>query len=129
MSIQDIVDAETGDIKVNVSDAMRQAALAMAQKYDALVKSDEFIRMPSLAVAEHSALISLERSDEYKALKAATYEANDHLNPKTMGGWTQREDMRAAHGGILNDLIAQEAAKAGVENVPVLFNKTARLVG
>ncbi|MFO0388171.1 MAG: hypothetical protein ACK502_00410 [Alphaproteobacteria bacterium] len=121
MAFEDIRDEKTGDVKVNITDDMRSAALAVAQAYGKITTD----RLHTT----HMALLELEKTPAYDALISSVRTANPHLDPENMGGWTQREDMRAAHGGVLNKLIAEEASKAGITNVPVPFKTSARKMG
>jgi hypothetical protein len=127
MSLDDIVDPKTGDLRVSISDAMREAAVPVVQAYDAFMlrthgNQSAMLRHTPQKVNYEGAL---------KAFKEATYEANPYLDPNAMRKddgtpmYTQRLDMERASGKVLNDLLCDVATEHKTAK-PRPFDETVR---
>jgi hypothetical protein len=133
------IDEQTGDIRVTITQEMRDAARNVAHVYN-----HYHIAFTGAAGAHSRSVVPLEslinRAPAYQnalaTLKSSTYEANPHLDPANMRDaegssiHSMRENMERASAGPLNGLVAQEASELGVQHYPVPFGKgTGRRMG
>ena len=105
MSLDDIIDPKTGDIRVDITDQMREAAKPVVVAYNAYKKLTGSESAYDAALSE---------------FKQVVYDANPHLDPSAMVKgdgktpmYTQRIDMERASGKPLNDLLAEVARAEG----------------
>ena len=121
MSFKDIIDPKTKDIRVNIDEEIDLCISELVMEYGWLVREAEIAKSPDkFRIAAHK----LERSQEFIELKQALYKANEHLDPKNMDSWAQREDMRISYGGVLNSSLREKAKEMKIENFPEqLFNE------
>lgn len=116
MPLDDIIDGNTGDIRVNITDQMREAAKPVVKAYDGyMARTHGSPTLMRQMTPERSAY-----EGKLQKFKEAVYDANPHLDPSAMVKsddttpmYTQRIDMERASGKPLNDLLAEVARAEG----------------